>query len=365
MKIKIFFQRELSNENTLNINFREYLKKVYYFDQIVEDIDLMDSIQFGMSVKASQDSDINIWFGSSPEIKFLKGINIVWARFDSDKLPDSLISYYKNYAQCILVPSQMAKEALIKRGITEGVVDIIPEVIDVFQFHPFLRYSINKSSEPLRFLSIVDLSKGQGWEDLLEGYKLAFKEIQDVELIIHLPAKDSLDFSEKKQVFLKKFESYQFNNAKLIWGQLTSVQLFELFNFADVYVDTNAIDSWNHFTIAAAATGLPLILNCYGGPTEFLSKIKDSILEIDSLKKTINDTDYLKNALSDNSNFDYLLHSKVESIEKQFITAKLKNENLTNNAFTNSTQIRECYNWFSLVNKFLISMKIRGFLNLD
>jgi glycosyltransferase involved in cell wall biosynthesis len=260
MKIRLFGQRGILGGGVHYSNFSDALKKIHYIGDLVENIDVRNPTEFGQGVQSSQDNDVNIWFWQHPEIQHFKGVNVVWAIFESDKLPNYLIEYYQKYAKLLWVPSQWGKEVLINNGIDEAMIDVVPEGVDANQYHPYLRKSIDKTGEPFRFLSIGKFEERKGYRELLEAFKLAFDNSPEFELVIK--ADYFLDPENKKQQCINLINEVGLKNVKLIWGELTTVQLFELYNFADVYVTATRAEGWG---LPIIVTLLPFINTNYGG----------------------------------------------------------------------------------------------------
>ena len=343
MKIRLFGQRGILGGGVHYSNFSDALKKIHYIGDLVENIDVRNPTEFGQGVQTSQDNDVNIWFWQHPEIQHFKGVNVVWAIFESDKLPNYLIEYYQKYAKLLWVPSQWGKEVLINNGIAEAMIDVVPEGVDANQYHPYLRGSIDKTGEPFRFLSIGKFEARKGYRELLEAFKLAFDNSPEVELVIK--ADYFLDPENKKQQCIQLINEFGLTNVKLIWGELTTVQLFELYNFADVYVTATRAEGWGLPIIEAAASGLPIIAPFYSGQKEYLEYIESTFLKTNYILSKIDDPEFMHFWPNEGGNYGNWAKSEIISLEENFI--QLKNnvsvyENLT---LKNALIIQSQFNW--------------------
>ena len=363
MKIRLFGQRGILGGGVHYSNFSDALKKIHYIGDLVENIDVRNPTEFGQGVQTSQDNDVNIWFWQHPEIQHFKGANVVWAIFESDKLPNYLIEYYQKYAKLLWVPSQWGKEVLINNGIDEAMIDVVPEGVDANQYHPYLRGSIDKTGEPFRFLSIGKFEERKGYRELLEAFKLAFDNSPDVELVIK--ADYFLDPENKKQQCMNLINEVGLTNVKLIWGELTTVQLFELYNFADVYVTATRAEGWGLPIIEAAATGLPIIAPFYSGHTEFLSHIKSSILELNFLIKKIDDHEFMKFWPSTDGDYGNWACSDIFNIQETLSKARSLYSNYRNESLDNALIVRQMFDWSISVNIGLNRLLFRKLIDLD
>jgi len=363
MKIRLFGQKNILGGGVHYSNFSDALKKIHYIGDLVENIDVRNPTEFGRGVQTSQDNDINIWFWQHPEIQHFKGINVVWAIFESDKLPNYLIEYYQKYAQLLWVPSQWGKEVLINNGIEESMIDVVPEGVDANQYHPYLRGSIDKTGEPFRFLSIGKFEERKGYRELLEAFKLAFENSPEVELIIK--ADYFLDPENKKQQCTQMINEFGLTNVKLIWGELTTVQLFELYNFADVYVTATRAEGWGLPIIEAAATGLPIIAPFYSGHTEFLQHIKDSVLELKLLIKKIEDPEFIHFWPNEDQYYGNWAYSDISNIQESLSRVRNTYSHYRNKSLSNAMSIRQIFDWESSVNVALNTLRNKNLMLLD
>ena len=362
MKIRLFGQRNILGGGVHYSNFSDALKKIHYIGDLVENIYVIDPAEFGKGVQTSQPNDINIWFWQYPEIQHFKGVNIVWAIFESDKLPNYIIDYYQKYAKLLWVPSQWGKEVLINNGIDEAMIDVVPEGVDANQYHPYLRGSIDKTGEPFRFLSIGKFEERKGYRELLEAFKLAFDNSPEVELVIK--ADYFLDPENKKQQCINLINEVGLTNVKLIWGELSTIQLFELYNFADIYVTTTRAEGWGLPLIEAAATGLPIIAPFYSGHTEFLKHIESSVLKLDYQLQRIEDLDFKKYWPSVDDNYGNWAIGNAINL-KNILLSIDKSKRYEDKCYINSDIIRSKFDWGISAQKALGSLRQKINFQLD
>jgi glycosyltransferase involved in cell wall biosynthesis len=343
MKIRLFGQRGILGGGVHYSNFSDALKKIHYIGDLVENIDVRNPTEFGQGVQTSQDNDVNIWFWQHPEIQHFKGVNVVWAIFESDKLPNYLIEYYQKYAKLLWVPSQWGKEVLINNGIAEAMIDVVPEGVDANQYHPYLRGSIDKKGEPFRFLSIGKFEERKGYRELLEAFKLAFDNSPEVELVIK--ADYFLDPENKKQQCVNLINEVGLTNVKLIWGELTTVQLFELYNFADVYVTATRAEGWGLPIIEAAATGLPIIAPFYSGHTEFLKHLESSVLKVEHQLVEIDDFEFKKFWPTEDQVFGKWAFTDIQKLAQKLKFISINAEEFSKDSILNASLIDKNFDW--------------------
>jgi len=363
MKIRLFGQKNILGGGVHYSNFSDALKKIHYIGDLVENIDVRNSEELAKAVQTQLVNDINIWFWQHQEIQHFKGTNVVWAIFESDKLPNYLIEYYQKYAQLLWVPSQWGKEVLINNGIEESMIDVVPEGVDANQYHPYLRGSIDKTGEPFRFLSIGKFEARKGYRELLEAFKLAFDNSLEVELIIK--ADYFLDPENKKQQCIQLINEFGLTNVKLIWGELTTVQLFELYNFADAYVTATRAEGWGLPIIEAAATGLPIIAPFYSGHTEFLKNITSSAIKLTYYLEDIDDPEFKKYWPSTSGSWGKWAISDIVGIKDALKKITTRIEDYQPHSIADAQKINTLYDWQVTTKIAMSSLQKNNFLQIQ
>jgi glycosyltransferase involved in cell wall biosynthesis len=197
-------------------------------------------------------------------------------------------------------------------------------------------------------LSIGKFEERKGYRELLQAFRLAFDNSPEVELVIK--ADYFLDPENKKQQCIQLINELGLTNVKLIWGELTTVQLFELYNFADVYVTATRAEGWGLPIIEAAATGLPIIAPFYSGHTEFLKNIASSVLKIGYELDQIDDPEFMKFWPSSNNEYGRWATVDMSSLNNQLILSKETFQVLKLRAYSNSLKIRQEFAWTNVAN---------------
>jgi glycosyltransferase involved in cell wall biosynthesis len=198
---------------------------------------------------------------------------------------------------------------------------------------------------------------------LLEAFKLAFDNSPEVELIIK--ADYFLDPENKKQQCIQLINEFGMTNVKLIWGELTTVQLFELYNFADVYVTATKAEGWGLPMIEAAATGLPIIAPFYSGHTEFLKHIESSVLKVKFDHGKIDDPEFMRYWPVVDGNYGSWAQVDVHDLKGKLIDAKNTFQALDRLAIENGSTLRINFNWSSSSTLAMDSLKSNNILNID
>lgn len=364
MKIRLYGQRNNLGGGTFFSGLSDALRSIYYIGGLITEVNTSDTPTLRSEILGSQPDDINIWFWQCPAIDRAKGINIFWAIFESTRLPDWYLAYIKNHVNIVWAPSDWAYEVLIANGISPEMIDIVPGGVDINCFQPFLRkpYSA-KSGTPFKFLTIGKYEERKGYPQLLEGFKNAFGDSEDVQLLIK--GDFHLKHESKKEELTALIKSYGLRNVKTYWGDWTQDLLIGLYNYADSFVYPSRAEGWGLPLIEAIACGLPVTSTFYSGHTEFLKPIKGKFIEIESTLENINDVEF--QGYWENNNTDYGVWAKPnsESITKNLLALKSNYETHAEAALQASKIIRTQFTWVKAAECALTSIQSRGILRLQ
>src|SRR6202044_702069 len=105
------------------------LRKLYFFDTLIEEIDAFKVAELTAAARSSSDSDVNIWFCIDSRIRHLKGTHIVWAIFEVEKLPARFVEFLRDHADVVWVPSRWGRDILEANAIERAIIDVVPEGI--------------------------------------------------------------------------------------------------------------------------------------------------------------------------------------------------------------------------------------------
>ena len=290
MKIRLLGQRNALGGGVHFAEFANELKSLRLLGWVVEEVDAAQLPALENAVRQSTPEDVNIWFWRHPAVSYIKGTRVLWAIFESDRLPADYVAYLRDNAHVVWVPSEWGKGVLIEAGIDPVIIDVVPEGVNPRNYHPFLRAKRDPGAKPFRFLSVGKYEERKAYRALLEGFAHAFGNNSDVQLI--LKADYFLKFEQKKAELEALVRSMGLSNVQMLWGEFNPDMLFALYNHADAFVFPSRAEGWGLPLIEAMATGLPVITTFYSGHTEFLRHVESSILKVDYDLEVINDPEF-------------------------------------------------------------------------
>jgi len=154
-----------------------------------------------------------------------------------------------------------------------------------------------------------------------------------------------LDPENKKQQCVNLINEVGLTNVKLIWGELTTVQLFELYNFADVYVTATRAEGWGLPIIEAAATGLPIIAPFYSGHTEFLKHLESSVLKVEHQLVEIDDFEFKKFWPTEDQVFGKWAFTDIQKLAQKLKFISINAEEFSKDSILNASLIDKNFDW--------------------
>jgi glycosyltransferase involved in cell wall biosynthesis len=361
MKLRLLGQRNILGGGVLFANLVDALRNVYFPEKVVEEVDLFEEAQFEHAVSAASAQDINVWTWPDDRVKLLKGTQIVWAMFESDRLPPHYVRFLNAEVDFVWVPSGWGRDVLIANGVASERVDIVPLGVDANAFHTYMRRNSDRS-RPFRFLAVGKFEERKGYNELLKAFTAAFGNSADVQLVIK--ADYFLDFENKKKVFAEMVASFGISNVRLMEGNWAREQLFGLYSCCDAFVFPSRSEAWGLPAIEAVATGLPIISTFYSGHTEFLQFVESSLFKISTTLQPIDDPEYQRHWPSDVGDYGRWAQPSVASIADGLTTTQQRHSRMADAALNNSLLVRERFSWNAAANKALDHLKRRGLIPL-
>jgi glycosyltransferase involved in cell wall biosynthesis len=361
MKLRLLGQRNILGGGVVFSNLVDALRNVYFPEAIVEEVDLFEETQFDSAIRSASAQDINIWMWPDDRVKLLKGTQIVWATFESDRLPTDYLRFLNIAVDLVWVPSRWGRDVLIANAVASERIDIVPLGVDGNAFHTYMRRNSGRS-RPFRFLAVGKFEKRKGYNELLRAFTDGFGNSADVQLVIK--ADYFLDLENKKQAFTEIVAAFGISNVRLLDGNWAREQLFALYSCCDAFVFPSRAEAWGLPAIEAVAAGLPIISTFYSGHTEFLQFVESSLFKVSTTLQPIDDPEYQRFWPSDDGDYGRWAQPSVTSIAEGLTVIQQRYSKLADAALHNSLLVREKFSWNAAANKALDHLKRRGLITL-
>ena len=189
----------------------------------------------------------------------------------------------------VWVPTEFHRGVFEKAGVDQDKIVVMPEPVDTSFFRPAASSTSDAAwrvDGVTRFVSVFKFEKRKGWDVLLDTYWTAFPEADDpVELVLRTyrpswePGDKDIDrvIERHAQEYLRAQGiggdgAARDRLARVVWEPraLTRVELRDLYRRSDAFVLPTRGEGWCLPAVEAMATGLPVIVTNFSGPTAFL-----------------------------------------------------------------------------------------------
>jgi glycosyltransferase involved in cell wall biosynthesis len=272
--------------------------------------------------------------------------------FESTRIPATILPAIQGADQ-VWVPSAWGCDVLLAHGVAEHRVHVVPEGVDGARFHAHGRQP-RTSARPFRFLTVGKYEQRKGIDQTIEAFAQVYANQPHAELII------------KSNYFTNHHEKYNalrakisgLDNVTLLWGEMTEIQLADLYRASDTFVLPTRAEGWGLPLIEAVAAGLPVITTRYSGQTEFLQHVTDSVLPVAHVMTRIDCAEYCSYYPDSESDWGIWAQPNVDSIVTCMQQALQQEQRLYDRAQRNSAIIRERFSWSQSAEQALACMGI-------
>ncbi len=341
MRIRLIGQRNSTGIGTHYACFADALKKMQGIGNFVEEIDFQNHDQLMFAAATSVDDDINISFVALNLHGNFRGHNIQWVVFESTRVPEQILAVLTTSEQ-VWVPTDWGRSVLIAHGLPVNKIRVIPEAVDGDRFHTHGRKPYTKK-RPFRFLSVGKYERRKSLDETIEAFAQVYANTPAIELVIK--SNYFVNHDEKFQALKNKVDSLNLTNVQLLWGEMTTNDMAELYRSCDCFVLPSRAEGWGLPLIEAAASGLPVITTMYSGHTEFLQHIDDSVLPVSYTMGPIDCPEYQTYYPDSAGNWGTWARPDVVSIAGAMQTVCREYDELFEQACANSFVIRRTFTW--------------------
>ncbi len=212
------------------------------------------------------DGDPSIGIGPIELMTHLPGSRrnafVVW---ETSVIPEDKIRILNTLDE-VWTPSHWGRALLIRNGLAEDKVFVVPEGVDADAFRPAQDRSI-REPRPFRFLCVGKWEPRKNIEALVQAYTGEFSDGEPVELVLHCfnPYRPGLHIEAQVGRVARR------PHAPIVISPPGSqADLIRLYNRCDVFVLPARAEGWGLPIVEAMACGLPPIVTDYSAPTDFV-----------------------------------------------------------------------------------------------
>lgn len=187
----------------------------------------------------------------------------------------TLKAAYKYAKKVICVGTLLRKKILPYLDDSEKAV-VIPNFVDVSTFQQSNRQT--EKEKKFTFVSIGNLSKRKGFEELIKAFGMSFGDQPHVSLIIVGDGEESTNLQNKiKQLHLERQISLS--------GRLSREEVAQLLADCDAFVLASYAETFGIVFIEAMATGMPAIGTICGGPEDIITSESGYLIQPGNINK--------------------------------------------------------------------------------
>lgn len=168
---------------------------------------------------------------------------------------------YKNAARVICVGTRLANNIQPYIDTTDKII-VIPNFVDTSTFH--LSKHVTQKEKQFVFISVGNLSKRKGFDDLIQAFHHSFVNQPHVSLLL-------VGDGEERESLAELIRTLHLEQQITLTGSLSREQLANRLATADAFVLASYGETFGIVFIEAMATGLPAIGTICGGPEDIIT----------------------------------------------------------------------------------------------
>jgi autotransporter strand-loop-strand O-heptosyltransferase len=298
--------------------------------------------------------DLNIVLCETDHYIFYDGYvgpKIAYNVWESTLQPQHFFNQLKDFDE-LWVPSEWQKECTIKQGYDSDKIQVVPEGVDDKVFFPeSVTHPLTENYFTFFLAGRWDYRKST--KEIIESFLIAFKDIDNVRLIVSIDNPFSNDGLKTTQERLKY---YNLDSDKIIVLSFPSREDYvKLIKSCNVFLSCARSEGWNLPLIEAMASGTPSIYSNCSGQLQFA---KDKGIPVEILgEKPSSDSSY--NHF--NSTVGNYYEPNFEDLKSKMLMVYNHYDSFKSKSLLESEQIRKDFNWrriaeigYEKINDFLL-----------
>jgi glycosyltransferase involved in cell wall biosynthesis len=245
-----------------------------------EDYDLITKLYNNSHSFKAEAPFVKIWHQFDLANHVGKGHYYAMSFFELDTFNTTELSHLK-VPDTIFVTSKWAKN-IIRNNNIETPVQIIPLGVDSSVFDPnqYASFSNNKYV----FLNIGKWEVRKGHDILLELFKKAFPNQQDVELYL-LASENTNSYSSAEELQKWKNMYNTDSRVRLLPSANSHYEIAQIMHYSDCGIFPSRAEGWNLELIEMMSMNKPVITTNYSAHTEFCNSDNSYLVDIEHTEK--------------------------------------------------------------------------------
>jgi glycosyltransferase involved in cell wall biosynthesis len=214
------------------------------------------------------------------------GSYVTYSFFESDYISNAERVGYNN-SDIIIVPTQWAKNILVKNHIDETKIRLAPPGVDTTIFDYNIPVSQEDLSDDYVFINIGKWELRKGHDILVDVFNQAFEPHDNVRLLMintnpFISAKENHEWQNLYKNSKLKDKIY------IISSRLSSqMDIAKAISISNCGIYPARAEGWNNEAIETMAMNKPVILTNYSGHTEYANSTNSYLIETETLESAI------------------------------------------------------------------------------
>lgn len=331
----------------------EQLRRLETYRFHIEFVNSGDAHAVESAISASQASDVTVFFMPTDYPKRFGGRKIIWYVFDLTKLAENEEKHLMECYDSIWTPSEWGRQILLQHGLPYSKIQVMPEGVNPDIFSP--KDELNNPNRKFRILQVGKFETRKSYQESVAGIHMAFAGRDDVEYVVkcdwmagyksieHPVAISTLQHSGCSTIIVK--------------GNASDAEMAQLYRSADVFLFPSKGEGWGLPAIEALASGVPTIVTCYSGQSEYLKSIPGGYLDVDYVLKPMDCIETQSRFLRKDENWGLWAVPNVEDIAEKLETVYANREQWRKKALHSSRIISETFSWSNCAKRVLDSLQ--------
>lgn len=206
-------------------------------------------------------------FFKKPVVVTARGSDI--NQFTNFPVVRKLLSYTLKKADHCVAVSKALKYSMVRLGVAESKISVIPNGVDPRKFHPLDRQETRKNlglAKGKVILSVGNLIPLKGFDILIKAFKQVHDSRPDSKLTMLIVGEGQ----QRSELLTLIRDLSLTNNVHLIGAKLHH-ELNAYYNAADVFCLASSREGWPNVIMESLACGTPVIATGVGGIPEIIS----------------------------------------------------------------------------------------------
>jgi len=198
---------------------------------------------------------------------------IGYTMFETVDLPSSWVEGCE-YMDEIWVPSRFNLDSFSRAGVPRDKIKVVPLGVDVDYFDPDKVPAMEiPGLKGFNFLSVFQWTKRKGWDILIKAYLEAFKQSDDVALVIHSYYRVGRETESLVRRYIEEL-GYDINKIpriSVVSQPILSQHMPSLYKACQAFVLPTRGEGWGLTYMEAMAMGLPTIGTRFSAHLDFMN----------------------------------------------------------------------------------------------